>query len=227
MIVVGQDFVKDGDPVEAVLGGRGRRQARNRRHEADRRLSPISHARLTLAVLVFLLVAGRARLHQRSRRRPNPDVTIPIIYVQLSAARHLAGGRRAPAAAADGDGAEVGRQRQGDALGRPSRAAATCCSSSRPGSIPTWRSQDVRAKVDDAKRDLPADADEPERARGQSQPLPGRRRRRCPATSPNARSATIARAGAGRASSRCRACSRPTCRARATRSSRSSPSRCC
>ena len=51
-------------------------------------------------------------------KEANPDVTIPIIYVQLSAARHLAGGRRAAAGAADGDGAEVDRQRQGDARGR-------------------------------------------------------------------------------------------------------------
>ena len=85
--------------------------------------------------------------------------------------------------------------------------------------------QDVRAKVDDAKRDLPADADEPgvyevnlslfpilvvtlsgdisERSLGE-----------------------FARETENGRSSRCPACCRPTSRARATKSSRSSPSRC-
>jgi membrane fusion protein, multidrug efflux system len=62
----------------------------------------ISHARLTIATLIFLL--GRVRVLSRSRRRPSPTSRFRSSTSQLSAARHLAGGRRAAAAAADGDG---------------------------------------------------------------------------------------------------------------------------
>ncbi len=44
----------------------------------------ISHARLTLAILIFLLAAG-ALAYINIPKEANPDVTIPIIYVQLSA----------------------------------------------------------------------------------------------------------------------------------------------
>ena len=43
----------------------------------------ISHARLTIAILIFLLVAGAAS-YSTIPKEANPDVTIPIIYVQLS-----------------------------------------------------------------------------------------------------------------------------------------------
>ena len=43
----------------------------------------IGHARLTLAILIFLLAAG-ALAYQSIPKEANPDVKIPIIYVQLS-----------------------------------------------------------------------------------------------------------------------------------------------
>ena len=43
----------------------------------------VSHARLTLSVLVFLLVAG-AISYVTIPKEASPDVAIPIIYVQLS-----------------------------------------------------------------------------------------------------------------------------------------------
>ena len=84
---------------------------------------------------------------------------------------------------------------------------------------------DVRAKVDQAKRDLPRDADEPQRAGGQSLALSGAGggagRRRA-----GAHAAAASRATPRTPSSRCRACCRRSCAARATRRSRSSSSRC-
>ena len=43
----------------------------------------IGHARLTLALLAFLLVAG-ALSYVNIPKESNPDITVPIVYVQLS-----------------------------------------------------------------------------------------------------------------------------------------------
>ena len=43
----------------------------------------ISHARLTLALLIFLLVAGFSA-YQTIPKEAEPDVKVPIVYVQLS-----------------------------------------------------------------------------------------------------------------------------------------------
>ena len=84
---------------------------------------------------------------------------------------------------------------------------------------------DVRAKVDQAKRDLPKDADEPSVQEVNLSLYPvlvvALVRRRA-----GAHAAAASRATPRTRSSRCRACSRPNCAARATRRSRSSPSRC-
>ena len=77
----------------------------------------ISHARLTLATLAFLLAAGLRRLCDDPEggraRRQDPD------HLRAAhAARHQPGGCRAAAAAAGRDAAEVGQQRQGNALDR-------------------------------------------------------------------------------------------------------------
>ena len=62
----------------------------------------IDHARLTIAILIFLLVAGRQRLHQHSQGsragRHDSDHLRPAL-----AGRHFAGGCRAAARPADGD----------------------------------------------------------------------------------------------------------------------------
>ena len=99
----------------------------------------ISHARLTIATLLFLLVAGLRRLcddPEGSRAgRHDPDH-----LCACHAARHQPGGCRAAAAAADRDPAQVGRRTSRRCARPPSRAAAMCCSNSRPASTPTSRS---------------------------------------------------------------------------------------
>ena len=44
---------------------------------------PISHARLTLATLLFLLVAGFSA-YQTIPKEAEPDVQVPIIYVNIT-----------------------------------------------------------------------------------------------------------------------------------------------
>src|SRR5215211_5585145 len=92
----------------------------------------ISHARLTLATLIFLLVAGFSA-YQTIPKEAEPDVQVPIIYANIKEMRSSAyegGGYVLLEFEAGFDGA---------------KALA-----------------DVRAKVDDARRDLPRDADEPQ-----------------------------------------------------------------
>ena len=119
----------------------------------------VAHARLTLAILIFLLAAG-ALSYQSIPKEANPDVTIPIIYVQLSergispedaerllvkpmetALKSIANIKSMKAAGFEGGGYVL---MEFDAGFDSAKAL-----------------QDVRAKVDDGKRDLPADADEP------------------------------------------------------------------
>ncbi len=119
----------------------------------------IGHSRLTLAILVFLLAAG-ALAYQSIPKEANPDVTIPIIYVQLSqrgispedaerllvrpmetGLKSITNVKEMRAAAFEGGGYVLLEFE----AGFNSDVAL----------------QDVRAKVDDTKRDLPTDADEP------------------------------------------------------------------
>ncbi len=119
----------------------------------------IGHARLTLAVLAFLLVAG-AVAYETIPKEANPDVTIPIIYVQLSqrgispedaerllvkpmetGLKSVTNVKEMRAAAFEGGGYVL--------------------LEFEAGFNEDVALQDVRAKVDDAKHDLPADADEP------------------------------------------------------------------
>jgi multidrug efflux pump len=119
----------------------------------------ISHARLTLSVLAFLLIAGIVS-YATIPKEASPDVAIPIIYVQLSQRgispedaerllvrpmetqlKTVSNVKEMRAAAFEG-GAYVLLEFE---AGFNSDVAV----------------QDVRAKVDTAKPDLPADADEP------------------------------------------------------------------
>jgi multidrug efflux pump len=120
----------------------------------------ISHARLTLAALLFLLVAGFIA-YVTIPKESEPDIKIPIVYTQLSqrgispedAERLLVkpvetklktvGNVKEMRATAYEGGAFVLLEFQ---AGFDSKAALA----------------DVRAKVDEAKRDLPRDADEPQ-----------------------------------------------------------------
>src|SRR5947209_11821459 len=119
----------------------------------------ISHARLTIATLVFLLVAGFVA-YRTIPKEAEPDVKVPIIYVQLSqrgispedAERLLlrpvetqlksVGNVKEMRATAFEGGGFVLLEFE---AGFDSKAALA----------------DVRAKVDQAKHDLPKDVDEP------------------------------------------------------------------
>jgi len=120
----------------------------------------IGHARLTLALLLFLLIAGLAA-YRTIPKEAEPDVKVPIIYVQLSqlgispedAERLLlkpvetqlksVGDVKEMRATAFEGGGYVLLEFE---AGFDSKSALA----------------DVRAKVDQAKHDLPKDVDEPQ-----------------------------------------------------------------
>ena len=119
----------------------------------------ISHSRLTLAALIFLLVAGFIS-YVSIAKEAEPDVKVPIIYVQLTqrgispedSERLLLRPIETKLKAVSNvkEMRATAFERGGYVLlefeaGFNSNAALA----------------DVRAKVDDAKRDLPRDADEP------------------------------------------------------------------
>ena len=120
----------------------------------------ISHARLTIATLLFLLIAGFVA-YQTIPKEAEPDVRIPIIYTQLTQRgispedaerlllrpvetqlKSVANVKEMRSTAYEGGGFVLLEFE----AGFDSSAALA----------------DVRAKVDQAKRDLPRDADEPQ-----------------------------------------------------------------
>src|SRR5215218_3904555 len=120
----------------------------------------ISHARLTLATLLFLLVAGFSA-YQTIPKEAEPDVQVPIIYVNITQRgispedserlilrpletqlKSVANIKEMRSAAYEGGGYVL---LEFEAGFEGAKALA-----------------DVRAKVDDARRDLPRDADEPQ-----------------------------------------------------------------
>src|SRR6478609_6998604 len=120
----------------------------------------INHARLTIAILVFLLVAGFVA-YVSIPKEAEPDVTIPIVYVNVTQRgispedaerlilkpletnmKSVANVKEMRSAAFEGGGYVLLEFE----AGFDSDAAIA----------------DVRAKVDDAKSDLPRDADEPQ-----------------------------------------------------------------
>lgn len=119
----------------------------------------ISHARLTLAILAFLLISG-TMAYINVPKESNPDITVPIIYVQLSARG-------------------ISPEDAERLLIRPMETTLKTISSVKEMRSAAFEGggfvllefdagfnsdvalQDVRARVDDAKPDLPSDADEP------------------------------------------------------------------
>ena len=119
----------------------------------------ISHARLTLAFLAFLLLAGFIA-YTTIPKEAEPDVKVPIVYVQLS--------QRG-----------ISPEDSERLLLRPMETQLKSVSNVKEmrstayegggfvllefqaGFDSTKAVADVRAKVDDAKRDLPKDADQP------------------------------------------------------------------
>ena len=146
--------------------GRGPGRARTRRTGKHKRASmfalidyAISHARLTLATLFFLLIAGFVA-YQTIPKESEPDVKVPIIYTQLTQRgispedserlllrpvetklKSIGNVKEMRSTAFEGGGYVLLEFE----AGFDSKAALA----------------DVRAKVDEAKRDLPRDVDEP------------------------------------------------------------------
>ena len=147
----------------------------------------ISHARLTLATLLFLLVAGFLA-YVSIPKEAEPDIAVPIIYVNVTQRgispedaerlilrpletqlKSVANVKEMRSAAFEGGGYVL---LEFDAGFNSDVAIA-----------------DVRAKVDDAKSDLPRDADEPQVSRGEPVAVPGPGRvawRRCSGAHPAA-----------------------------------------
>ena len=184
----------------------------------------ISHARLTIATLIVPAAGGLRRLcdDPEGGRAGRQD---PDHLRAAHPARHQPGGFRAAAAAAGRDPAQVGRQRQGNALDRL-RGRRLCAARVR-GRLRFQVGARRRARQGRPGQARPAARRRrADRAGGQSLALSGAGggavRRRA-----GAHACCASRATPRTRSSRCRACSRPNCAARATRRSRSSPSRCC
>ena len=119
----------------------------------------ISHARLTLAFLAFLLLAGFVA-YMTIPKEAEPDVRVPIVYVQLSQ-RGIS-----PEDAERLLLRPMETQLKSVANVKEMRSTAFegggfVLLEFQAGFDSTKAVADVRAKVDDAKRDLPKDADQP------------------------------------------------------------------
>lgn len=119
----------------------------------------VSHARLTIAILIFLLGAG-ALSYLSIPKESNPDVTIPIIYVNVT----MAGispddAERLIVRPLETALKSVNNLKEMKASGF--EGGGNVVLEFEAGFNPDVALQDVRAKVDDARAELPSDADEP------------------------------------------------------------------
>src|SRR6187551_1245145 len=119
----------------------------------------ISHARLTIAALLFLLVAGFIA-YGSIAKEAEPDVKVPIIYVQLT---------QRGISPEDSERLLLRPvETQLKSVGNVKEMRSTAYEGGgyvllefEAGFDSKSALADVRAKVDQAKRDLPKDADEP------------------------------------------------------------------
>jgi len=119
----------------------------------------ISHSRLTLALLLFLLLAG-LMAYVTIPKEAEPDVKVPIVYVQLS---------QRGISPEDSERLLLRpMETQLKSVANVKEMRSTAFEGGgfvllefEAGFDSTKAVQDVRAKVDDAKRDLPKDADQP------------------------------------------------------------------
>ena len=119
----------------------------------------ISHVRLTIAAMLFLLVAGTSA-YLAIPKEAEPDVQIPIVYVSITQ-RGIS-----PEDAERLILRPLETQLKSVANVKEMRSSAFegggyVLLEFQPGFDSKKAVADVRAKVDDAKRDLPRDADEP------------------------------------------------------------------
>ena len=119
----------------------------------------ISHARLTLATLAFLLVAGLVA-YQTIPKEAEPDVKVPIIYVQLTQ-RGISpeDAERLLIRPVETQLKSVTNVKEMRSTGY--EGGGYVLLEFEAGFNSDAALADVRAKVDQAKRDLPRDADEP------------------------------------------------------------------
>ena len=119
----------------------------------------ISHARLTLATLAFLLVAGFIA-YQTIPKEAEPDVKVPIIYVQLTQ-RGISpeDAERLLLRPVETQLKSVSNVKEMRSTGY--EGGGYVLLEFEAGFNADAALADVRAKVDQAKRDLPKDADEP------------------------------------------------------------------
>jgi multidrug efflux pump len=119
----------------------------------------ISHARLTLAILAFLLFAGVVS-YSTIPKEANPDITVPIVYVNVT----MAGispddAERLLVRPLETALKSIGNLKEMKSAGF--EGGGYVLLEFEAGFDPDVALQDVRAKVDDARAELPADADEP------------------------------------------------------------------
>jgi multidrug efflux pump len=120
----------------------------------------IDHARLTIALLLFLLTAGFIS-YQSIPKEAEPDIKVPIIYVQLS---------QRGISPEDSERLLLKPvETQLKSVGNVKEMRATAYEGGgyvllefEAGFDSKSALADVRAKVDQAKRDLPRDVDEPQ-----------------------------------------------------------------
>jgi len=119
----------------------------------------ISHARLTLSTLAFLLVAGLIA-YQTIPKEAEPDVKVPIIYVQLTQ-RGISpeDAERLLIRPVETQLKSVSNVKEMRATGY--EGGGYVLLEFEAGFNSDAALADVRAKVDQAKHDLPRDADEP------------------------------------------------------------------
>ncbi|MEJ2626517.1 MAG: efflux RND transporter permease subunit, partial [Pseudolabrys sp.] len=121
----------------------------------------IDHARLTLATLAFLLVAGLVA-YQTIPKEAEPDVKVPIIYVQLTQ-RGISpeDAERLLLRPVETQLKQVGNVKEMRATAYEGGGYVLLLLEFEAGFNSDAALADVRAKVDQAKHDLPKDADEP------------------------------------------------------------------
>jgi multidrug efflux pump len=120
----------------------------------------IEHARLTLATLAFLLIAGLVA-YVTIPKEAEPDVKVPVIYVQLSE-RGISpeDAERLLLRPVETQLKSVGNVKEMRAIAYEGGGYVVL--EFEAGFNSDAALADVRAKVDQAKHDLPKDADEPE-----------------------------------------------------------------
>ena len=119
----------------------------------------VSHARLTIAVLIFLLAAG-ALSYISIPKESYPDITVPVIYVNVT----MAGispddAERLIVRPLETSLKSLNNLKEMKATGF--EGGGNVVLEFEAGFNPDVALQDVRSKVDDARAELPADADEP------------------------------------------------------------------